>query len=81
MNNECMVTIPLSLYNELLEIRFEKARQEIAFEAVLDKAELNYMKDNLEFTVREMRDLMKSISLVAYERRIEELIKEDKKDE
>lgn len=81
MDKEYMVTIPLSLYNELLEIRFEKARVETDFEAVLDKAELNYMKDNLEFTTKEMRDLMKSISLVAYERRLEELKKEEKKDE
>lgn len=81
MDKEYMVTIPLSLYNELLEIRFEKARVEMAFEAVLDKAELSWNKDSLDFTTRDIKNLIKSISLVAYERRIEELKKEDKKDE
>ena len=81
VTKEYLVTIPLDLYNELLEIRFEKARVEESLETLLEKAELSWDNERLVFNDDEMRDFVKSVSLVAYERRLEELKKEEKKDE
>ena len=81
MDREYLVTIPLSLYDELLEIRFEKIKAEESLEILLKDAELHWDKKNLDFDNDKMRNFIKSISLVAYERKIEELNKEEKKDE
>ena len=73
MDREYLVTIPLNLYNELIEIRLEKERVEENLETALEMAELSWDGKDLDFEYESMRDLMKSISLVAYKRRVEEL--------
>lgn len=77
MDRGYLVTIPLELYNELLEVRFEKARVEQNLEELLETAELNSMKQELIFDYQDIRDFLKTISLVAYKRRLEELNKEE----
>ena len=81
MDKEYLVTIPLSLYDELLEIRFEKVREEQCLEVLLEKADVSWDNERLVFNDDDMREYIKSVSSVAYERRLEELKKEEKKDE
>lgn len=81
MDKEYLVTIPLSLYDELLEIRFEKAREEQCLEVLLEKADVSWDNERLVFDDDDMREYIKSVSSVAYERRLEELKKEEMKDE
>lgn len=75
------VTIPLEMYNELQEIRIEKIRVEECLEELFETAELSWDKDELQFSNRRLKEFLKSISSVAYKRRLEELKKEEMKDE
>ena len=75
------VTISLEKYDELQEKRMQNLIIEKMLDNLLETAELNCTKQELIFDYEDIRDFLKSISSVAYKRRLEELNKEEMKDE
>ena len=73
MDEVLSVKLPLLIYDELIEIRAEREKIEESLETVLERAELSWSGKDLDFEYESMRDFIKSISLVAYKRRLEEL--------
>ena len=72
-NKELLVSIPLNLYNELLEIKFQYKRAVDELEVVLERAELNWNKKELDFASDDNRDFMKQLALYQYNKRVKEL--------
>lgn len=70
---DLMVNIPLGLYNQLLETKFnyKKAVQEL--EVFLENAELSWNKEELDFDKTDTRNLMKRLALYQYNKKIEQL--------
>lgn len=72
-NKELMVTIPLNLYNDLLEIKFKQDRLLINLEDIIDKSELNWRKNDLDFDAEKVRNFLKGIVPHLYKNRVKEL--------
>ena len=72
-NKDLMVNIPLDLYNDLLEIRFQYKRAVNTLEVILERTELNWDKTELDFRNYDTRDLVKQLALYQYNKRVEEL--------
>lgn len=72
-NKGLLVSIPLNLYNELLEIKFQYKRAVDELEVVLERAELNWNKKELDFANDDIRDFMKQLALYQYNKRVKEL--------
>ena len=72
-NKDLMVNIPLDLYNDLLEIRFQYKRAVNTLEVMFERAELNWKKEELDFQTDDMREFLKQIALYQYNKRVEEL--------
>ena len=83
MNNETenMVTIPLDLFIELLEYKNEYNNIYDEFNFIIDKAELNYSKDDLRFDDSTMKKFLKRYNKISYEKKYKKLIKENEENE
>ena len=83
MNNETenMVTIPLDLFIELLEYKNEYNNIYDEFNFIIDKAELNYSKDDLRFEDSTMKKFLKRYNKISYEKKYKKLIKENEENE
>lgn len=72
-NKELLVSIPLTLYNELLETKFRYTRAVQTLEVILENAELSWNKEELDFSNVSMREFVKQLALYQYNKRVEEL--------
>ena len=72
-NKELLVSIPLTLYNELLETKFKFTRAVQTLEVILESAELNWNKESLDFSNVSMREYVKQIALYQYNKKVKEL--------
>lgn len=72
-NKDLLVSIPLTLYNELLETKFNYKRAVSTLEVMLERAELDWRKEELDFKNDDMRDFLKQLALYQYNKRVEEL--------
>lgn len=72
-NKELLVSIPLTLYNELLETKFKYTRAVQTLEVILESAELNWNNKDLDFRHESMREFVKQLALYQYNKRVEEL--------
>ena len=70
---DLMVNIPLGLYNQLLETKFNYKKAAQTIEVILEKASLNWTKEELNLDEDNMRDLIKGLALYQYKKRIKEL--------
>lgn len=72
-NKELLVSIPLTLYNELLETKFKFVRAVQTLEVILESAELSWNKEELDFSNVSMREYVKQIALYQYNKKVKEL--------
>ena len=72
-NKDLLVSIPLTLYNDLLETKFNYKRTVQILEVILEKATLGWGGKELRFDEDDMRDLIKGLALYQYNKKVEEL--------
>ena len=72
-NKDLLVSIPLTLYNELLETKFNYKRTVQTLEVVLERAMLDWSEKELDFGNSDVRSAIKQIALYQYNKRVEEL--------
>ena len=72
-NKELMVTIPLNLYNDLLEIKFKHDLVLINLEEVIKNTDLSWNHEDLNFENESVRRFVKGIVPHLYKNRVKEL--------
>lgn len=78
-NKNYEITIPLQDYNNLKKYEFMFDNIISEFDFLIENAELNYSKDDLNIDV-DFRNLLKKYCQYSYKRRIEKLKEKENKD-
>ena len=72
-NKDLLVSIPLNLYNELLETKFQYKRVVQTLEVILERTMLDWSGKELEFEHSDIRNAIKQLALYQYNKRVKEL--------
>ena len=72
-NKDLLVSIPLNLYNELLETKFKYTRATQTLEVLLERAMLDWSEKELDFENGDIRNAIKQLALYQYNKRVKEL--------
>lgn len=72
-NKDLLVSIPLTLYNELLETKFKYTRATQTLEVLFERAMLDWSEKELDFENGDIRNAIKQLALYQYNKRVKEL--------